>query len=220
VGHPISRTAESFFPTSDKVFWHNNGHASKRTFLVSKPVTRSIVSLLQGDNPLSAIMGQESGEFPGSFCCVETRLSIAALSKSRSSLLACMLSFKPGRRRLSFLVPVHAVILFWLLSNFEAHANDSRFPNLDLQASVCLCLILYSPQNLDFAFLLNQQSIFSILYYILRHLESFISVLPTAFQHALFTFFVGLELGVDNLGRIRCPSRVSSGQKMYQFCIR
>jgi hypothetical protein len=66
-------------------------------------------------------------------------------------------------------------------------------------------LYLYIPENLDFAFLISHRSIFSILYYILRHLESFISVLSTAFQHALFTF-AGFEPGVNNFGRLRCPS--------------
>jgi hypothetical protein len=64
----------------------------------------------------STITDRQSGEFPVCFCRTKTRLSLAALSKCRSSQAVCMSSFKLRTRRPSFFVPVHAKIFFVFFS--------------------------------------------------------------------------------------------------------
>jgi hypothetical protein len=154
---------------------------------------------------------------------MEIRLSLAELSRFKPSQVVCMSKLQTTTTwsQLSRASPCSDLI--WLLSNLNDYADVLDFQawiRRPVSASDHSELYLYIPENLSFTFLISQRStFFSILYYLLRHLEFFISLLSPAFQHALLTTFASLKLGLNNLGRLRCSSRISLEQEMYQLCL-
>ncbi len=147
------------------------------------------------------------------------KLSLLAVSRCRSLRIVCMSSFKPRRRTPGCLVPVR-VVIFSVFGQSRGSCRCFLYSKSGI-AGQCLSLAKLSSIYIVQRFWTLQSSSSishrSILYSLL--LDSFISVLSTTFQHALFTFFSGFKLGDNDFRGYRCPSRVSCGQTMYQLCI-
>jgi hypothetical protein len=117
-----------------------------------------------------------------------------------------MSSSKRRRRSPSFLVQDDAAVFSRFLPIWEfmqmtlvfQFGSAARRPSLSAMSCVYIMLIT----SLDIQLISHH----FIVYYLLKHLESFISVLSTAFQHAIVTFFAGVGPDFSNFGSLGCPS--------------